>query len=124
MALIEANISTLLNAATTITAFTSSRIYTAQFPDLISYPAILVSRIFGEPTNTLAGHMGVEKTRVQIDSFSTSYSVALRLSTVIHRIMDGATFKNIQISNQDLSQPIEDMKPLYRISGDYSCWPR
>lgn len=121
---IEVQIATLLNGSATVIAATSSRIFTAQLPDRISYPAILVTRVLGEPINTLSGYLGVEKTRVQIDCFSTRYSAAFNLSTVVHRIMDGSgTFKNIQISNQDLSQPMEDMKPLYRISGDYSCWP-
>lgn len=120
---IEENIATALNASTIITGLTSARIFVSRLPDLNKYPAILVTRIHGEPMNALSGYTSAEKTLMQIDCFAETYAGASQLSTIVHTVMDATTaFKNIQISNQDLSQPLDDLKDLFRMSADYSCW--
>lgn len=120
---LEENIATLFNASTLITTLTSNRVFMSRLPDLSKYPAILVTRIHGEQMNALSGRTSAEKTLMQVDCFAETYAVASQLTTIIHTVMDGATaFKNIQLSNQDLSQPMDDLKNLFRLSADYSCW--
>lgn len=123
---IEPKIYTLLTGSATVTNQVSTRIYVSNFPSQVTYPSILYTRVLGEPINTLDGVLsGAERVTIQIDSFSTEYQLAFNVSTIVHRIMDGSgTFKSIQLSNQDLSQQLTDMKRLYRISQRYSCWDK
>lgn len=121
---IETKIYTLLTGASTITNIVSTRIYVSTFPDLVTYPSLLFTRTGTEPMNTLDGVLSnAERVDIQIDNFTTSYKTAFELSTVVERVMhDSGTFKSKLIINQDLSQTLPDMKRLYRISQEYSCW--
>lgn len=121
---IETKIYTLLTGASTITNIVSTRIYVSTFPDLVTYPSLLFTRTGTEPMNTLDGALlNAERVDIQIDNFTTSYKTAFELSTVVERVMhDSGTFKSKLIINQDLSQTLPDMKRLYRISQEYSCW--
>lgn len=113
----------LFNSKTTITNIVSTRIFVSTLPNRIAYPTILYTRILGEPLNVMTERPRLQKVQMQIDSYATSYQTAYELSTVIHRIMDSSTtFKSILTFKQDASEVQPDMKRLYNIRGDYSCF--
>ena len=120
---LESLILDLLRKTQSVTTNVSTRIYLGQFPDMVTYPSILFTRILGQPINYLSNRSNGQRATIQMDAFSTSYMTAFEVSTAIKVTMKGADrFSASQLTNQDLSQPIGDMKMLYRISQDYSCW--
>lgn len=71
-----------------VTALVSTRVYTGQFPQSATLPAVLVERVSEVQTSHLRGGNTLRMTRVQTTSIASTRAAAVAVDTAIHG--DGA----------------------------------
>ena len=84
-------------------------------------PYITFQFIVSTTNNSLAGASDLQNTRVQIDIFAQGPSDMVSISAALESAMAGASFTNVQLSQQDL---YEDPVRLFRRMYDYSVWSK
>ncbi len=67
----------------------ADRVYPLTLPDAPTYPAIVLTKIFGQPQYDLQGEAGVDQNRVQVDIHATSASQAIDLKKRVRRLLSG-----------------------------------
>jgi hypothetical protein len=82
-------------------------------------PAITYQVITEAPINSFQGSSGLDRVRLQIDSWAKTYDAALQLEDQIRPLMEAAGFKGLRETRR--SEFEEDTK-LYRVSADYWVW--
>lgn len=121
MAQTEKLVYALLSADATVTAYTGSRIYPVLLREAAAFPALTYQRISGGRVYSLSGYSDLQKCRVQIDCWATSYGTAKELSYGVQSAMVASgTFKAVLID-----RPIDmydDETEIHRVSMDFSIW--
>lgn len=84
-----------------------------------SAPYIVYQRVVSTTHNTLQGPSDLQNTRMQIDVYAKTYGGAQQLAGAVRAALLGATFINLQLSEQDF---YESEVRLHRVSLDYSIW--
>ncbi len=121
--MLESKLYSLLSNATAISASVGTRIYPIVAPENPTYPYVTYSRVTGIKDNSLSGYCGMENVHVQVDVWGTVYGGVKSLSKTIHQTMETSTdFKAILLSDQDLTEVLENEDIIYREVLDFSCW--
>lgn len=80
----------LLLAAPAVAALAVDRVYPVQLPDGPTYPALVVTEVFGGGNYDFEGDVGVETSRVQIDCYAeTGQAAANDLALAVRRFLSG-----------------------------------
>jgi len=124
--MIEAAIRSILINDATVKAITT-RCYPVTLPQSPTYPLILYTKITGMRDHHLRGPSGHAHPRLQIESWSKSYSEAKTLAAAIRKALDGysGTASSTKIgsclieSERDI---YESEIEVYRIVQDYFTW--
>lgn len=115
---VETALYSALSGATAVTALTGLRIYPLMAPDAVQYPYVTYQRVSSEREYALGGYSSVEKPRIQVDCYSTSYTQAKALSSAVHTTLRSATaFAATLEVDYDL---FEDVPGLFRVTQDFS----
>ena len=124
--MIEAAIRSILINDATVKAITT-RCYPVTIPQSPTYPLILYTKITGMRDHHLQGPSGHAHPRLQIESWSKSYSEAKTLAAAIRKALDGysgtasgTVIRSCLIeSERDI---YESEIEVYRIVQDWFTW--
>lgn len=125
--LLEEGLYSYLVSAPGVAALVGTRVYPLVLPQASPVPAIIYSRVGGPRVKALAAPPGVQRARVQLSVFATSYAEvkavaeALRLALDGHRGSWGAG--QVQavslVSENDL---FGGDSLMYHVAQDYEVW--
>lgn len=122
---LETKIYSILTGTSAVATSVKARVYPVVAPQNPKYPFIVYMRISGGQQNDLNGYATLENPRIQIDTYSTSYSQAKSISSAVHTVMNSATaFRCTLISDLDLFEDELQETGVFRMTQDYSCWNR
>ncbi len=122
---LETKIYALLTGTSAVAISVKTRVYPVVAPQNPKYPFLVYTRISGGKQNDLNGYATLENPRVQIDTYSTSYSQGKSISSAVHTVMNSATaFKSILLDDPDLFEDELQETGVFRTTQDYSCWNR
>lgn len=79
----------LLLATPTVQAWVDGRIYPRQLPDAPTYPAIVITKVAGNPEQDMAGGLKLERARVQVDVYTEGYDDGVTIKTLIRERLHG-----------------------------------
>ena len=108
-----------------------SRIYPLTIPQAAELPAVRITEIAVEPSDTKTGASTLDAIRVQIDSYAMSMLTAQQLDEAVRGAIDryrgsvtvagtgGATYFVDGIRFETRNQTMETEKDIFRISTDY-----
>ena len=103
---LEEKIVALISGSTitnTLLGGATSRVYPITAPQNPTYPFLVYLRVSGGQMNGLDGYLTLENPRIQIDSFSTSYSQVKTIAENVHTVMNSSTgFTSVLLSDNDL----------------------
>ena len=124
--MIESAIRSILIADDTVKAITT-RVYPVALPQSPTYPLILYTKITGMRDHHLRGPSGHAHPRLQIESWSKSYSEAKTLAAAIRKALDGysgtasgTVIRSCLIeSERDI---FESEIEVYRVTSDWFIW--
>ena len=124
--MIEAAIRSILVNDTTVKDITT-RCYPVTIPQSPTYPLILYTKITGMRDHHLRGPSGHAHPRLQIESWSKSYSEAKTLAAAIRKALDGysgtasgTVIRSCLIeSERDI---FESEIEVYRVTSDWFIW--
>lgn len=107
------------------------KIYPLTIPQAAALPAVRITEIAVEPSDTKTGASTLDATRVQIDSYAMSMLTAQQLDEAVRGAIDryrgsvtvagtgGATYFVDGIRFETRNQTMETEKDIFRISTDY-----
>ncbi len=98
---------------------TLGRIYPLIAPADVVKPYIVYTRIPSETENTIDEEPGLFNTRLQIDTYHTTYQNALIVAAQVRNEMTTLQYKNIHVYEQDFYDTDSN---LYRVMMEYSIW--
>jgi len=82
----------ILMADTGVASFVDDRVYPVSLPDAPTYPALVVTKIFGGGQYDLMGDIGIEDARIQIDCYSDAgIQSVIELSTAVRTLLSAYT---------------------------------
>lgn len=137
MANVSGILYTILAGNSTVTGLVGTdagggyRIYPLTIPQSAAYPAVRITTIAVEPSDTKTGASTLDAIRVQIDSYAISMLIAQQLDEAIRATIDryrgsvtvagtgGATYFVDGIRFENRNETMETEKDIYRISTDY-----
>lgn len=131
--IVQAIIQLLLEDAPTA-AKAKDRIYPRQLPDAPTFPAVVVTKIFGRGEHDMAGGLSLEEARIQVDCYSTDgYADAEALAKLVRDKLHGFSGpalstcgiqRAVCINSQDLSEPLAERAGprLRRRMLEFSVW--
>jgi len=83
MAIMEGELIDLLLTHAPIAAIVGTRVYPARRAQGSAFPAIVVTRVSGQPLYADDGEVGLQDARVQIDSVAMTYTEAKNLAQAV-----------------------------------------
>ena len=95
------------------------RVFPNVAPNNVQKPYVVYARVSNAPENTLADGAPVEKTRLQVDCYDTTYAAALALAETVKVAIKSSAITNILLLEQDQFEP-EAL--LHRVILDFSIW--
>lgn len=107
------------------------KIYPLTIPQAAALPAVRITEIVVEPSDTKTGASTLDAIRVQIDSYAMSMLTAQQLDEAVRGAIDryrgsvtvagtgGATYFVDGIRFETRNQTMETEKDIFRISTDY-----
>lgn len=107
------------------------KIYALTIPQKAALPAVRITEIAVEPSDTKTGASTLDAIRVQIDSYAMSMLTAQQLDEAVRGAIDryrgnvtvagtgGATYFVDGIRFETRNQTMETEKDIFRISADY-----
>ncbi len=120
-----------LLADTNISSVVATRVYPLELPQNPAFPSITYQIISDEPTYTQDGDSGLDRPRIQIDTWAETYSESISLAALIRSRLSGfrgtVSGKEIQgifrDSSRDFREVLADgVTKIYRRSQDYFVW--
>jgi hypothetical protein len=109
-----------LKANVAVAAIAGTQIYPILIPQNTALPAVTIQRISGGQQNTLGGYNGMERPRIQVDCWATSYTTAKKLGAAIRLAMNSSSeFK--AGCESDLDEYDDDSK-TFQVSLDFYVW--
>lgn len=137
MANVSGIIYTILAADATVTGLVGTdagggyKIYPITIPQAAALPAVRITEIAVEPSDTKTGASTLDAIRVQIDSYAMSMLTAQQLDEAVRGAIDryrgsvtvagtgGATYFVDGVRFENRNQTMETEKDIFRISTDY-----
>lgn len=120
---------TKLGATSAVTAICSTRIYPLTIPQKVQYPAVVVTIIANEPSDTKTEASTLDAWRVQIDSYAATALLAQQLDSAIRTAIDrfrgtvtvtgDAAYFVDGIRYENTNEIMEPEKDIFRRSTDY-----
>lgn len=121
MAQTEKLVRTVLLDHVGTSALTSSRVYPVLLPQQAAFPCVTYQRISGGRIYSLQGYANLQRSRIQVDCWGTSYGDAKNLYYQVKEAMETAgTLKAILITRPD--DMYDDDSGIHRVSCDFSVW--
>ena len=119
-----------LLGASALTALTSTRVYWGVAPQNVAKPYVVMYRVSGIRDMKMSGASGLVESRVQIDSFGTTYASAKGVARQIEARLSGyrGTQSSIVfdgcflIAERDGYEPDASPDDLHRVSLDFTVW--
>lgn len=133
MAIMEGALIDLIKTDPTIAAVVGDRVFPLRRAQGSAYPAIVVTRISGQPLYADDGEVGLQDARVQIDSVAQSYTAAKDLAQMVRRLLSafsgvhqGITFSYIMLDEErDLAESGANAAEYpTRVALDCIVWTR
>jgi hypothetical protein len=132
MPTVESRIRARLRGAPSVAVLVTNRIYAGYAPQNADPPYIVVTRVSGQPLNTLAGpnSHGDHETRLQIDAIATDYGQCKAIADAIRAALSGWSDAGARITSclldneQDDTEPPDDGSEVVwsRVIQDYIVW--
>lgn len=116
---VEQQVESVLKNDAGVTAVVAGRIYPVLMPQNIALPAITYQRIATTPENGLAGHLGIDQVRMQVDSWSTKYSEVKDAAAAVRAALALTPLFALCIMELDDYEPATQ---TYRVIQDYQIW--
>ncbi len=81
-----------LRNSTSITAYTSTRVYPVMMPQgVAAFPALLYTRVSADGIYSLSGYSGKQRVRYSVDSIAKSHDEARALADAAHTVLAAST---------------------------------
>lgn len=110
----------ILSAAAPVTALVGTRISPLIRTQDLILPAVTLQRITLTPTNTFAGNGGLDDTRLQVDSWATTYAGARALAIAVRAAFDAVpVLMTLELDNSFQLDPVPG---VYQITQEYQLW--
>lgn len=117
---IETDLVTQLHSHAGLTSLISTRTYPVKFPQNVTLPAVVFTRISNNVQVTL-DDQELENPRYQFDVISSSYAATRAIVVQVKAAMNAATtYQSILLSDNDLNY--ETDLELFRSVIDFSVW--
>lgn len=128
--LIEQALITFLLAQSTITTYTSTRIYQVQAPQDVTGTYMVVTKISGVRVGSHEGNSHLAHPRFQFSVFSTSYANAKNCAAALQTALQGYSGTmggagGVAVGNavyEDENDFYEENGGLYQVACDYIIW--
>jgi len=118
---IEADILTVLNNHSGLSALVGQRNYSVNLPQNPVYPNTVNMRVSTNPSNSLTGRNALSNMRVQIDARGlTLDDSTLVFKQIVDAMEKTILFKALYLTSNHI--PKESQTETYRISIDFSVW--
>lgn len=123
----------LLLTDAAIAAVVETRVYPLRRPQGSALPAIVSTRISGQPLYVDEGEAGLQNARVQVDSWAATYTQAKDLAQLVRArlsafsgVHDGIDFSYIMLDEErDLTESGANASEyLMRVAMDFIVWTR
>lgn len=121
---IEEGLCAFLEAATSVTAVASTRIYPDVLPQVPQYPAVTIERISGQRVHNLAGPSGLGTPRIRINAWALSKAESKSLARAIRQAVDGyrGLMGTVEVRQTRIENEIDLYESdvfVYRTAQDY-----
>lgn len=122
---------TILSANSGVTALCQNRIYPLTIPQNAQLPAVRITEIAVQPSDTKTGASTLDAVRVQIDCYAVSVLTVQQLEESVRAAIDryrdnvtvtgtgGATYFVDGIRFENRNQTMEEERDVFRASADY-----
>lgn len=133
MPIMEGALIDLIKDDVAVAGIVSDRVYPVRRPQGSAFPAIVVSRISGQPLYSDEGEVGLQNARVQVDSMAMTYTAAKDLAQMVRTRLSGFSGVNAGIDfsfimldeERDLSESGANVAEYpVRIAMDFIVWTR
>lgn len=118
--MIEGKLYTVLSGASTITNFTSTRIYPVAMNQAGTYPSISYERTQTDRQNTLSGYGTLERVGINVNVYATALDTLHNLSSAIIKTVENSTRFKALVRNK--SDEYEDRLRLRKRTIEFSIW--
>lgn len=125
---------TLFVADSGIEALVADRVYPRQLPDAPTFPAIVITKVYGRGEQDLAGGNPLEEARVQIDCYSDSgYAESVAVAKAVRDYLHGFSGPALStcgiqraacINSMDFAEPLAERAGprLRRRMLEFTIW--
>jgi hypothetical protein len=129
----EEGIITKLLATSGVTALVSDRVHPGRRPQASALPAIDIASISGAPVYTNDGESGLERARVEINCWGSTYTSAKTVARAVKAALSaffgeagGINFQYILLDTErDMNETGSNQAEyLYRTSLDFIVWTK
>jgi hypothetical protein len=133
MPVMEGALIDLIKADSFIGAVVGARVYPLRLPQGSAMPAIVSTRVSGQPLYADDGEVGLQSARVQVDVWATTYTQAKDLAQLVRArlsafsgVHDGVNISYIMLDEErDLSESGANASEYrMRVAMDFIVWTR
>lgn len=133
MPIMEGALIDLIKDDVAVAGIVAGRVYPVRRPQGSAFPAIVVTRISGQPLYSDEGEVGLQNARVQVDSMAMTYTAAKDLAQMVRTRLSGFSGVNAGIDfsfimldeERDLSESGANVAEYpVRIAMDFIVWTR
>lgn len=133
MPVMEGALIDLIKSDAAIAALVNGRVYPLRRPQGSAFPAIVSTRVSGQPLYDDDGEVGLQNARVQVDSIALTYTQAKDLAQAVRAALTafsgvhaGINFSYIMLDEErDLTETgANAAEYVSRIAMDFIVWTR
>lgn len=129
----EAQFIQLLLSDLAISGIVGDRVFPARRPQGSAFPALVATRISGQPLYVDEGKAGLVNARMQVDCYAEDYTTTKDLARAVDTLLSaysgvfgGVNFSYIMLDEErDLNETgANQAEYLYRVAMDFIVWVR
>lgn len=119
--MIESSLFNVLSTSAEVTALASMRVYPLVLPENSPLPAITY-HVVASTNNATMLNRGMQRARVQIDCWGSSYSDAVNLRAACISALGGHSDSDFQSQLLQMLDFYEREALQYRACAEFNCW--